>query len=44
MLRSCFGNSARHYPSADEWSHTAVPFLLKLGPQDNGRPWSVMDE
>ena len=44
MLRSCFGNSARHYPSPDNWSRTAVPFLLKLGPKDNGRPLSVMDE
>lgn len=41
MLRSCFGNSARHYPNADEWSRTAVPFLLKLGAKDNGQPLSV---
>jgi NAD(P)-dependent dehydrogenase (short-subunit alcohol dehydrogenase family) len=44
MLQSCFGSSASHYPDADEWSRTAVPFILKLGPKDNGRPVSVFDE
>ncbi|MBI3861387.1 MAG: SDR family oxidoreductase [Planctomycetia bacterium] len=44
MLQSCFGGSASHYPSAEEWSRTAVPFLLRLGPKDNGRPLSVYDE
>jgi NAD(P)-dependent dehydrogenase (short-subunit alcohol dehydrogenase family) len=37
MLRSCFGDSAAGYPSAEEWAERAVPFLLKLGPRDNGR-------
>ncbi|MFM8471140.1 MAG: SDR family oxidoreductase, partial [Limisphaerales bacterium] len=41
MLRSCFGGSAAAYPSAEEWAKLAVPFLLKLGPRDNGRPLSV---
>ncbi len=36
MLRSCFGAEAKSYPSADEWARAAVPFLLKLGPRDNG--------
>lgn len=40
MLRSCFGGSAEHYPDADEWSRTAVPFLLKLSPKDNGKQLS----
>lgn len=44
MLQSCFGNSAASYPSAEEWSRKAVPFLLKLGPKHNGKPLSVMDE
>jgi NAD(P)-dependent dehydrogenase (short-subunit alcohol dehydrogenase family) len=44
MLQSCFGGSAAHYPTADEWSHIAAPFILKLGPQHNGEPLSVMDE
>ena len=38
MLRSCFGGSASGYLSPGEWAKSAVPFLLKLGPGDNGRP------
>lgn len=38
MLRSCFGSGAAHHPDAEEWAESAVPFLEKLGPQDNGRP------
>lgn len=41
MLRSCFGGSASSYPSPDEWAKRAVPFLLKLGPRDNGRQLTV---
>lgn len=38
MLRSCFGGDAESYRSAEEWAKSAVPFLIKLGPKDNGRP------
>ncbi|MES2735135.1 MAG: SDR family oxidoreductase [Verrucomicrobiota bacterium] len=38
MLRSCFGESAGGYPGPEEWARTAVPFLIKLGSKDNGRP------
>jgi NAD(P)-dependent dehydrogenase (short-subunit alcohol dehydrogenase family) len=38
MLRSCFGNVAGNYPTAEEWAATAVPFLLNLKPSDNGKP------
>lgn len=38
MLRSCFGGEAAHYPGPEEWARTAVPFLIELGPKDNGRP------
>lgn len=38
MLRSCFGSEAAHYPGPEAWACTAVPFLLKLGPKDNGHP------
>jgi NAD(P)-dependent dehydrogenase (short-subunit alcohol dehydrogenase family) len=38
MLQSCFGGSASAYPSPEEWAKTAVPFLLKIGPGDNGKP------
>jgi NAD(P)-dependent dehydrogenase (short-subunit alcohol dehydrogenase family) len=41
MLRSCFGGSAAGYPTPQEWAKVAVPFLLKLGPSDNGRPLTV---
>lgn len=37
MLKSCFGGSASSYPSPERWAQTAVPFLLKLGPNDNGK-------
>lgn len=38
MLRSCFGEGSSNYPDAEEWAESAVPFLEKIGPQDNGRP------
>jgi len=41
MLRSSFGSSASSYPSPQQWAKRAVPFLLKLGPQDNGQPLTV---
>lgn len=41
MLRSCFGDSAISYPSPEEWAGIAVPFLLKLGPDDNGKQLTV---
>lgn len=36
MLRSAFGSSAGNYPTPEEWAEIAVPFLLSLGPKDNG--------
>jgi NAD(P)-dependent dehydrogenase (short-subunit alcohol dehydrogenase family) len=41
MLQSCFGSSAASYPAPAEWAKIAVPFLLKLGPDDNGKPLTV---
>lgn len=41
MLRSSFGESAEHYPSAEAWARLAAPFILGLGPKENGRPMSV---
>lgn len=43
MLRSCFGGDAGMYPSPAEWARTAVPYLLALGPDDNGRSLTVGD-
>jgi NAD(P)-dependent dehydrogenase (short-subunit alcohol dehydrogenase family) len=41
MLRSSFGGEAGSYPSPQEWSERAVPFLLELGPKDNGKALTV---
>lgn len=41
MLTSCFGGSAANYPSAEEWAKIAAPFLLQLGPGDNGKQMTV---
>lgn len=41
MLQSCFGGSASSYPSPEQWAERAVPFLLGLGPKDNGKALSV---
>jgi NAD(P)-dependent dehydrogenase (short-subunit alcohol dehydrogenase family) len=41
MLRSCFGADAGNYPEPAVWAEKAVPFLLKLGPKDNGKPMEV---
>jgi NAD(P)-dependent dehydrogenase (short-subunit alcohol dehydrogenase family) len=37
MLQSCFGDSASSYPSPEKWAKTAVSFLLRLRPDDNGK-------
>ena len=41
MLRSSFGGSAKSYPSPEEWVKVAVPFLIKIGPGDNGKQLTV---
>ena len=41
MLRSCWGESAGSYPDADDFARRAVPFILQIGPKDNGRPLTV---
>jgi NAD(P)-dependent dehydrogenase (short-subunit alcohol dehydrogenase family) len=41
MLRTCWGDGAGSYPKAQEWVRAAAPFILKLGPKDNGRSLSV---
>ena len=42
MLQRCFGKkSAAQYPSAAEWAEAAGPYLLKLGPKDNGQALTV---
>jgi NAD(P)-dependent dehydrogenase (short-subunit alcohol dehydrogenase family) len=41
MLRTCFGDEAGHYPNPQLWVEAAVPFLLRLGPGDNGKALSI---
>lgn len=43
MLRSCFGGEAGNFPNAEQWAADAVPWLLGLGPADNGRSLTVGD-
>ncbi|HYU35058.1 MAG TPA: SDR family oxidoreductase [Thermoanaerobaculia bacterium] len=37
MLESCYGKSAKSYPGPERWAERAAPFLLNLGPKDNGK-------
>ncbi len=41
MLRQCWADGASAYAKADAWAKVAAPFILKLGPKDNGRSLSV---
>jgi NAD(P)-dependent dehydrogenase (short-subunit alcohol dehydrogenase family) len=41
MLQKCFGTGAGKFPSAQEWAQRAAPFILTLGPKDNGQSLSV---
>ncbi|HLH56667.1 MAG TPA: SDR family oxidoreductase [Verrucomicrobiae bacterium] len=41
MLQSAFGSSAAEYISPADWAARAVPFLLELGPADNGKQLEV---
>ena len=41
MLRSTFGGQSSSFPKPEAWAKTAVPFLLALGPKDNGRSVSA---
>jgi NAD(P)-dependent dehydrogenase (short-subunit alcohol dehydrogenase family) len=38
MLRLCFAAHASQYQSPRTWAKKAAPFLLELGPEDNGDP------
>jgi len=43
MLQRCFGAGADSYPQARAWAEKAAPFILTLGPKDNGHSVSVPD-
>ena len=41
MLRSCWADGAAGYPKAEQWAKAAAPFILNLGPKQNGQSVSV---
>ena len=42
MLQRCFGKEgAARYPSAEDWAKAAGPYLLQIGPKDNGSALTV---
>jgi len=41
LLESCFGRAALTYPGPERWAARAAPFLLGLGPADNGKSLTV---
>lgn len=41
MLRQCCGEDAARYPKAEAWARVAAPFILQLGPKDNGLSLSI---
>ena len=41
MLRASFGSAAGTYPAPEEWAERAVPYILRLGARDNGKPRTV---
>lgn len=38
MLRTAWGEGAGSYPKAEAWAQRVVPYLLGIGPAENGRP------
>ena len=41
MLETCFGSQAAEYITPASWAKRAAPFLLDLGPEDNGDALTV---
>ena len=41
MLRQCWADGAAAHPKAEDWARVAAPFILQLGPKDNGQSVSV---
>lgn len=41
MLRQAWASGAASYPKPDAWARRAAPFILNIGPRDNGRPLTV---
>ena len=43
MLRQAWADGAAAYPKAEAWAKKAAPFILGLGPKQNGQSLSVRD-
>jgi NAD(P)-dependent dehydrogenase (short-subunit alcohol dehydrogenase family) len=41
LLQSCFAEHATRYPSPKRWAEKAAPYILSLGPRDNGESRTV---
>jgi NAD(P)-dependent dehydrogenase (short-subunit alcohol dehydrogenase family) len=41
MLRQAWSDGASSYPGPEKWAQKAAPFILKLGPKQNGQSVSV---
>ena len=41
MLRIAFGEGSNNYQGPEAWAKVAGPFLLRLGPKDNGKSLTV---
>lgn len=41
MLRQAWGSAAHAYPSPERWAKAAVPMLLRLGPENNGKSLTI---
>lgn len=41
MLRQCWAEEAGRFPKAAAWAEIAAPYILSLGPKDNGHSLSV---
>lgn len=43
MLRQAWADGAASYPKPEEWARKAAPFILGLGPKQNGQSLTVRD-
>jgi len=41
MLQSCYGEAANNHDDATQWATRAVPYILEIGPRDNGKSLSI---
>lgn len=41
MLQTCWGDGASGYVDPAHWAAAAVPYILQIGPKDNGHPLTM---